>query len=569
MSELHRELRRPQIQRGVLALVRNSPSESIRARLSRSEIEHRALTAISDELLRDIPEEEHTYSLFEGFQASLPEDEGEKDHRKRHRRHRSRNDPKMLEDGKADEGGPPALAKLKRERDRVAHRLEMMGVRKNMCSAEILEIDKKVANLGKMRGIVLERLSDLEEDEVKVETELLEMDNKVEEMQELVEQEAEVANLEPMTPATTESRSMADGEDEDEDGMATPTGSPTFMSQSIYEKLPSPKSAKRQKPPRRRSAAVRHGHFEPGTRLRVLPAHTDTVTALDFDAPFGTMVTAALDDTVRVWDLNRGRCLGLLEGHRASVRCLQVEDNLVATGSIDASVRLWDLNQADYPAPASSNSIHHAADPEDDDFDTAPNPDDTSTAPPPSSMADTPLFNLSAHVAEVTALHFHKNTLVSGSADKTLRQWDLVKGRCVQTLDVLWAAAQASTATSSTSTRNSISGRGAPSGTAADWSSASMARQSDPEADFVGALQCFDAALACGTADGMVRLWDLRSGQVHRSLVGHTAPVSALQFDDVRLVTASLDRSIRVCTSVPVIAGLLTAARRILMYESF
>jgi len=52
--------------------------------------------------------------------------------------------------------------------------------------------------------------------------------------------------------------------------------------------------------------------------------------------------------------------------------------------------------------------------------------------------------------------------------------------------------------------------------------------------------------LACGTADGMVRLWDLRSGQVHRSLVGHTGPVTCLQFDDVHLVTGSLDRSIRI-----------------------
>ena len=66
------------------------------------------------------------------------------------------------------------------------------------------------------------------------------------------------------------------------------------------------------------------------------------------------------------------------------------------------------------------------------------------------------------------------------------------------------------------------------------------------DADFVGALQVFDAALACGTADGVVRLWDLRSGMVHRSLVGHTGAVTALQFDDVYLVTGSWDRSVRV-----------------------
>jgi division protein 1 len=68
----------------------------------------------------------------------------------------------------------------------------------------------------------------------------------------------------------------------------------------------------------------------------------------------------------------------------------------------------------------------------------------------------------------------------------------------------------------------------------------------DKQANFVGALQVFDAALASGTADGIVRLWDLRTGQVHRTLVGHTGAVTCLQFDDAHLVTGSLDRSIRV-----------------------
>ena len=162
------------------------------------------------------------------------------------------------------------------------------------------------------------------------------------------------------------------------------------------------------------------------------------------------------------------------------------------------------------------------------------NEGDEPPAPPSTSMQDCPLFSLEAHVAEITALHFRGDTLVSGSADKTLRQWDLEKGRCVQTLDVLWAAAQADVTLGS---QSSNAGNG-------QWRQ--PGRQPDANADFVGALQVFDAALACGTADGMVRLWDLRSGQVHRSLVGHTGPISALQFDDVHLVTASLDRSIRV-----------------------
>jgi division protein 1 len=303
----------------------------------------------------------------------------------------------------------------------------------------------------------------------------------------------------------------------------------SFMSESIYEKLPSanstPTRPKRHKTIRRKSMPILHEHFEPGSMIRELQAHSDTITALDFDVPFGTMVTSALDDTVKVWDMNAGRCMGFLEGHTASVRAIQVEDNIVATGSMDATIRLWDLTKARYEPQ--SNRINKESNEEDDD--QPGNPEDEQAPPPPGSMADCPLFTLEAHVDEVTALYFRGDTLISGSADKTLRQWDLEKGRCVQTLDVMWAAAQAS------ATMGSNEGA---------WRQAN--RLPDTSADFVGAVQVFDAALACGTADGMVRLWDLRSGQVHRSLVGHTGPVTCLQFDDVHLVTGSLDRSIRV-----------------------
>ncbi|EHK98591.1 putative Mitochondrial division protein 1 [Glarea lozoyensis 74030] len=254
---------------------------------------------------------------------------------------------------------------------------------------------------------------------------------------------------------------------------------------------------------------------EPGSMIREIQAHGDMITALDFDVPFGTMVTSALDDSVRVWDLNAGRCMGLLEGHTASVRALQVEDNIVATGSMDATIRLWDLSKARYEVP--DNRINKKDADEEDPL-AFGDEEDQPFDPPVGTMTDCPLFTLEAHVDEVTALHFRGDTLISGSADKTLRQWDLEKGRCVQTLDVMWAAAQASATMGS--------GEGA-------WRQ--TGKVADTSADFVGAVQVFDAALACGTADGMVRLWDLRSGQVHRSL-----------FDDMHLVTGSLDRSIRI-----------------------
>lgn len=524
MSTLSQSMRRPAIQRAVFSFSQQAPSEIVRGKLSTSEIAHRAITHISDEQLANIPEDENTYSLFQGFQASLPE--GESEHRKGHRRRSSKQ--KLLGNSDVEEEGPANMQGLKKKRNTVNHRLEMMGIRKNMCSSEIREIDNKIANLNTMRKIVLDRLAELENDELEVEHELTELDNKIEEMQEEIEEQA----LMNPSPETAQPPRVGTPESQAMDA--------SFMSESIYEKLPSsvsPKSKRRPKYTKRKSMPILHEHMESGSHIRTIPAHNDMISALDFDIPFGTLVTAALDDTVRVWDLNLGRCMGFLEGHTASVRCLQVEDNIVATGSLDATIRLWDLSRAKYEPyehqiTGAQNGDKKIEDDEDDGLGFGNEYEDEPPPPHPDAMQDCALVTLEAHVDEITALHLRGDTLVSGSADKTLRQWDLVKGRCVQTLDVLWAAAQASATMNSNDTQ---------------WRP--IGRATDANADFVGALQCFDAALACGTADGMVRLWDLRSGQVHRSLVGHTGPVTSLQFDDTHLVTGSADRSIRVSFS--------------------
>ncbi|OXV05458.1 hypothetical protein Egran_06774 [Elaphomyces granulatus] len=513
ISDIHRELRRPTVQRRILALAQTTPTDLVRSRLSTSEIQSRALSSLPAELLKNIPEDTSTYSLFQGFKASLPDPSNE--HRKSHRRRSSRGQ-RLL--GEAERGNalPQSVGGLKKERQILHHRMEMMNIRKNMCSAEIHEIDNKVTNLTNMRKIVLDRLAGLEMDEADLDHALVELENKLEDLGEEMGEAAAIETTPKLGGHNDEAISEDAGAEE------------SFMSESIYQKLPSPRSRK-HRTIKKRSMAILHEHFEPGTVIKEIQAHNDLITAIDFDSPFGTMVSAALDDTVRVWDLNAGRCLGFLEGHHASVRCLQVEDNIVATGSMDASIRLWDLSRAQY-APRNNSRVDKDNEEEEDDGLSYANPEDAPPPPLSSSMADCPLFTLEAHVDEVTALHFRGNTLLSGSADKTLRQWDLATGRCVQTLDVLWAAAQASASVAA--------------GTNTQWRP--TGRLPDASADFVGALQCFDAALACGTADGIIRLWDLRSGQVHRSLVGHTGPITCLQFDDVHLVTGSLDRSIRI-----------------------
>lgn len=520
LGDLHRQLRRPVLQRSVFSLANTTPRDLVRSRISVPEIQHRALSYIPDHLLHNIPADDHDFSLFQGFQATVPDVPPPPDQNAQGQR--------LL--GTQND----SLQKLRSQRHAMGHRLDMMGVRKHMCVAEIHEIDDKIANLNTMRKMVLGRLAGLEREEGDLEQQLLTLDDHLDDLQEALDDEAALA---PKAPAPD-----GNGGGDDDDSSHGSPGSDDFMSESIYQKISSPRTKKQRRPPHRKTTPILHEHLQPGSNIKHLPAHMDAITALDFDAPWGMLVTAALDDTVRVWDLSAGRCVGMLEGHLASVRCLQVEENLVATGSKDATIRLWDLSKAEY-APTDNRINKHrgsgSGGDDDDDEENAEqgeddglafeNTSDAPPAPPTAMMQDVPLFSLESHVDEVTALHFRGDTLVSGSADKTLRQWDLVKGRCVQTLDVLWAAAQAEASAAATGSSFRPTGRA-----------------TDGSADFVGAVQVFDAALACGTADGMVRLWDLRSGQVHRSLVGHTGPVTALQFDNVHLVTASMDRSIRV-----------------------
>jgi division protein 1 len=517
LGELHRELRRPMIQRSVFSFAQTTPREIVRSRISHSEIQQRALSFIPDDMLANIPEDSNGYSLFQGFQATIPE---EASTTKKPKKSKNARGQRLIGGELEDEDSklPPSMQKLKKQKHSMSHQLEMMSVRKRMCVTEIHEIDNKIANLNTMRKMVLDRLGGLEVEESELEQDLLSVDNEIEDLQEELDDAAALA------PPKEESRPTTAGSEAVSD---------SFMSESIYQKMgdsPPKTKGKARKPMRRQSMRILHEHLESGSKIKELPAHTDLITAMDFDAPWGTLVTASLDDTVRVWDLDAGRCIGMLEGHLSSVRCLQVEESIVATGSMDATIRLWDLSKAEY-APQ-DNRVNRSGGEEEEDGLAFENSADAPPAPPPTMMQDCPLFSLESHVDEITALHFKGDTLVSGSADKTLRQWDLVKGRCVQTLDVLWAAAQAQAQVNPTSTGGS------------EWRP--TGRVTDASADFVGAIQVFDAALACGTADGMVRLWDLRSGQVHRSLVGHTGPVTALQFDDVHLVTGSADRSIRV-----------------------
>jgi len=74
--------------------------------------------------------------------------------------------------------------------------------------------------------------------------------------------------------------------------------------------------------------------------LYVLRGHTSTVRCLKVLHNRPVAVSGSRDGTLRVWDVQRGRMLGVLAGHAGSVRSLDVCGSQVVSGSYDGTCRV-------------------------------------------------------------------------------------------------------------------------------------------------------------------------------------------------------------------------------------
>ncbi|ODQ66321.1 WD40 repeat-like protein [Nadsonia fulvescens var. elongata DSM 6958] len=537
MKDITGHHRSPSFQKRMFAFSSGRPPSEVMKGATRKEIQYKAVTALPEEMLQNIPNGDDGFSLFQGFQASIPLlDEMVSRNKK----------VKALENGESKNPDDDLPDAINRQKNTIIRKLDLLEIRKALAANEIREIDGRIGHLQTMRQVVFDKVANLEKEEIHLENSLQQVEIKLDEALELMKLESK----------------QSKGQNhllENEDFYDSNQDTPGFMSQSIYTKIQenpprsglSSKLDTRKAPTKtklnrhsggrkRKTMPTLQKYYQPGEEIRTIQAHSDMITSLDFDFPFGTMISASTDDSVKVWDLSKGRCVSNLAGHNAYVSCLQIEDNILATGSMDASVKIWDLSKIDM-YDDTDDIMEEEEGQENLDGDNQTVKDFSTSTNRIGNSHDSCVYSLESHLGEISALHFQGNTLVSGSADKTIRQWDMQTGKCVQTLDVLWAAAQV---VGSGTLYNDDPRWKKQMNSSAAYNSQGLSLSS--AASFIGALQCYDAALATGTADGMVRLWDLRSGQVHRQLVGHTGPVTCLQFDDYHLATGSLDRSVRI-----------------------
>ncbi len=86
--------------------------------------------------------------------------------------------------------------------------------------------------------------------------------------------------------------------------------------------------------------------MEIGDCVLLMEGHTAGVTDLAVANKGSVLVTSSADHTARVWTLDKGQCRAVLQGHTAAVNAVavDVQGRFAVTASGDATGRVWDLH---------------------------------------------------------------------------------------------------------------------------------------------------------------------------------------------------------------------------------
>jgi len=269
------------------------------------------------------------------------------------------------------------------------------------------------------------------------------------------------------------------------------------------------------------------------TPIAEIPAHRGAITGLAYSDDGRWIVTAGDDATLKVWDASYHTLIRTIELDDGSATSLALSGTRALTGHADGKVVLWDLQRAEKLATVRRNEANVWAVVfvgDGNRFATASH--DWSVALWDARQPSAPLHVFDGHENAVQALAFSpkRMTLASGSADKTVRLWDLktlsLKRKYRGHRDFVTALAF--------SHNGRVLAAGALDGRIRVWSALSSRRlrslngHKGRVADI--AFSPTGNVLASAGDDGTVRVWDLRRGRTVRALTGHTGGATAVAF---------------------------------------
>jgi WD40 repeat protein len=248
---------------------------------------------------------------------------------------------------------------------------------------------------------------------------------------------------------------------------------------------------------------------------------------MDF-VPGGNIVIACCRDNQKqvdcslfVWDLNTGKQVWDLKGHRFGYGinglAISHDEKLAATASSDGTVIVWDLlggklirrlqHHRDKVLGQGRRDVNGVIFSEDDRFVLSAGADSRICVWDLAEGSETPL-ELIGHSASVWSLCLISGShyLISVSSDRTIRMWDWRAGRLVKTVNAHDSGIVA--------VHSSISGK----------------------------------YIITGSEDGTVKVWDSNIEQLLRTFEGHLATVwsVAMSLDEKRVFSAGRDGTVRI-----------------------
>ncbi|MFY0628109.1 MAG: caspase family protein [Reichenbachiella sp.] len=185
-----------------------------------------------------------------------------------------------------------------------------------------------------------------------------------------------------------------------------------------------------------------------GTIVKTLSGLKDFPLSLAYSADGNYLISGGKDSKVSIWNMSMGILQIQMKGHKGDVTSVDIsKDNIIASASKDKSIKVW-------------------------------------------NMSGTLLNTLYGHAAEVMSLEFSPDgtKLISGSADGTVKEWDMEKYQLIQTIP------------------------------ANEGWTRSVAYN-------------YNATLiASGGDDGKIEIWNAADGQNQNSIIGHSNWVQTIEF---------------------------------------